>query len=67
MLEIECYFNPKKPGLLLYLRYGEGLDGIEDAGDWVFSSTVGDKEVPRHLRDEIQATGHAFERVRGPD
>ena len=67
MLEVECYFNPKKPGLLLYLRYGAGLAGIDDAEDWVFSSTVGDKEVPQHLLEEIRATGHAFQHVRGPD
>jgi hypothetical protein len=63
MLEIECYINPKKPGLLLYVEYGRGLAGIANASDWVFDSTVGDKEVPAHLQDEIGRTGHAFQQL----
>lgn len=63
MLEIECYINPKKPGLLLYVRYDAGLKGIPDAGDWTFDSSVLDEEVPQQLQDEIGRTGHAFQQL----
>lgn len=67
MLEIECFINPKKPGLLLYIRYGTGLSAIPDAADWVFSSTVADKEVPQELQDEISRTGHAYQQLPPPE
>lgn len=60
MQEYDLYINRQKPRVGLYVRKGAGLPDLADPTEWVFDGTAAQVELPPHLVQSIETSGHAF-------